>query len=101
VVVGLLNANQLELVNVLALSGKPLVVVSMGLPYLAARVPLAQGVLAVYSYRETAAEAAAAALFGEAPTPGRLPVSLPRLPFGFGLRLQPGSAGTTAQPGAR
>jgi beta-N-acetylhexosaminidase len=42
-------------------------------------------VLALYTYRASSAEAAAAALFGEQGTPGRLPVSLPHYPFGHGL----------------
>jgi beta-N-acetylhexosaminidase len=42
-------------------------------------------VLASYSYREAATEAAAAALLGEPGTPGRLPVTLPSVPCGHGL----------------
>jgi beta-N-acetylhexosaminidase len=63
------------------------VVVAMGLPYLAEHVPEAAAVLATYSYRPAAAHAAAAAIFGEQGTPGRLPVSLSRFPFGHGLDL--------------
>jgi beta-N-acetylhexosaminidase len=85
VIVGIVNTRQLELVTMAHLAGKPVVVVVMGLPYLGAQVPEAKVVLAVYSYRESATEAAAAALFGEAGTPGKLPVALPRFPFGFGL----------------
>jgi beta-N-acetylhexosaminidase len=84
-VVGVANTMQLELVTIAALTGKPVVVVVMGVPYLGAQVPQAQTVLLTYSSRETATEAAAAALFAEAGTPGRLPVALPMLGFGFGL----------------
>jgi beta-N-acetylhexosaminidase len=85
VVVGVVNSRQLELVTNAALSGKPVVAVVMGAPYLVSQVHAARVVLATYSYRDAASEAAAAALLGEKGTPGKLPVSLPRLPFGHGL----------------
>lgn len=85
VIVGIVNSRQLELVTMAHLAGKPVVVVVMGLPYLGAQVPEAKVVLEVYSFRDSATEAAAAAVFGEAGTPGKLPVALPRFPFGFGL----------------
>lgn len=85
VVVGVVNSRQLELVTNAALAGKPVIAVVMGAPYLAAQAHEARVVLAVYSYREAAAQAAARALTGEKGTPGKLPVALPRLPFGHGL----------------
>ncbi|MBL8911456.1 MAG: glycoside hydrolase family 3 protein, partial [Archangium sp.] len=85
VVVGVVNSRQLELVTNAALSGKPVVAVVLGAPYLAGQVHEAKVVLATYSYRDAATEAAAAALMGEKGTPGKLPVALPRLPFGHGL----------------
>jgi beta-N-acetylhexosaminidase len=57
----------------------------MGLPYLAEMVDEARAVLAVYSYQPASTAAAAAALFGEIGTPGRLPVNLRMLTFGHGL----------------
>ena len=85
VVVGLVNAHQLEFVREVARAGRPVVVVALGLPYLAERALEARVVLAVYSSQPAATEAAAAALFGEIGTPGRLPVGLSRLTFGHGL----------------
>ncbi|WP_233262178.1 beta-N-acetylhexosaminidase [Vitiosangium sp. GDMCC 1.1324] len=85
VVVGLISSRQLELVTMAAATGRPVLVVSMGLPYLAEQADEARAVLAVYSYQPAATEAAAAALFGEIGTPGRLPVGLSRLAFGHGL----------------
>ena len=76
VVVGLVNSHQLELVTLAAATGRPVLVVSMGLPYLAELADEARAVLAIYSYQPVATEAAAAALFGEIGTPGRLPVDL-------------------------
>ncbi len=85
VVVGVVNSHQIELATVAQLSGKPVVVVVMGAPYLGAQVPSAAAVLTVYSYRESMAEAAVRALVGELAPTGRLPVAMPRMPFGFGL----------------
>jgi beta-N-acetylhexosaminidase len=85
VVVGLINSRQLELVTMAAATGRPVLVVSMGLPYFAELVDEARAVLAVYSYQPAATEAAAAALFGEIGTPGRLPVGLRTWAFGHGL----------------
>ncbi|MCU0696963.1 MAG: beta-N-acetylhexosaminidase [Myxococcaceae bacterium] len=85
VVVGVVNAQQLELVTVAGLTGKPVVVVVMGAPYLGTQVPGASAVLSVYSYRDSMAEAAARALTGSLAPAGRLPVAMPRMPFGFGL----------------
>ncbi|MBS1153347.1 MAG: Beta-hexosaminidase [Myxococcaceae bacterium] len=85
IVVGVVNARQLELVTMAALSGKPVLVVVMGLPYLGAQMPDVKTVMVVYSSRETATEAATAALFGEYGTPGKLPVTMQKMPFGFGI----------------
>jgi beta-N-acetylhexosaminidase len=87
VVVGLINTRQQELVTMAAATGRPVAVVSMGLPYLAERVEEARAVLAIYSYQPAATDAAASALFGEIGTPGRLPVNLRELHFGHGLEL--------------
>jgi beta-N-acetylhexosaminidase len=85
VVVGLINSNQVDLVTMAAATGRPVVVVSMGLPYLAEMVEEARAVVAVYSFQPASTSAAAAALFGEIGTPGRLPVNLRLLSFGHGL----------------
>jgi beta-N-acetylhexosaminidase len=85
-VVGVVNSRQLELVTIAALAGRPVIVVVMGAPYLAAQVHEAgTSVVVVYSCRAAAAEAAVAAVLGEQGTPGRLPVALPAAPLGFGL----------------
>lgn len=85
VVVGMINSKQLDLVTLASIAGKPVVVVSMGLPYLAELANEARAVMALYSYRPSVTEAAAAALFGETDTPGRLPVTLKSMPFGHGI----------------
>lgn len=85
VVVAVTNSRQLELVTNASLSGKPVITVVLGLPYLAAQAHESKVVLATYSYREAATEAAAQAIAGEKGTPGRLPVALQSLPYGHGL----------------
>jgi beta-N-acetylhexosaminidase len=84
-VVAVMNSRQLELVTMAAATDRPVVVVTMGLPYLAEQVTEAKAVLVLYTYRASSAEAAVASLFGEQGTPGHLPVSLPHYPFGHGL----------------
>lgn len=101
IVVGLINARQVDLVMMAAATGRPVIVISMGLPYLMAQVDEARAVLAVYSYQDSSAEAAAAALFGEQATPGRLPVTLNEtLTFGYGLDAtgRPLGAATVSAP---
>ncbi|MBE2250334.1 MAG: beta-N-acetylhexosaminidase [Myxococcus sp.] len=85
VVVGVVNSHQIELATLAQLSGKPVVVVLMGAPYLSAQLPAAAAVLSVYSYQASMAKAAVRALVGELAPTGRLPVAMPRMPFGFGL----------------
>ena len=97
IVVGMINSKQLELVTLAAASGKPVVVVSMGLPYLAELANEAKAVLALYSYRPSATEAAAAALFGEVGTSGKLPVTLKSMPFGHGLSGKTASGAAVGQ----
>lgn len=101
VVVGMINSKQLELVTMASIAGKPVVVVSMGLPYLAEQANEARAVMALYSYRPSMTEAAAAALFGETDTPGRLPVTLKSMPFGHGISKKTAGAVLGQQTDAR
>lgn len=104
VIVGVVNGHQTELATVAQLTGKPVVAVVMGAPYLGTQLPGAAVVLTVYSYRESMAEAAARALLGELRPSGRLPVAMPRMPFGFGLDVsgrrlpEAAQAGVASQP---
>lgn len=62
------------------------VVVSLGSPYVLANFPAAAAVVAAYSDAEASVEAVAECLFGEIPTKGRLPVTVPGLyPYGSGI----------------
>jgi beta-N-acetylhexosaminidase len=67
-------------------SGRPLVVVSFGSPYLLQAMPRVPAYLAAYSTFAVSQRAAARALAGEIEIAGRLPVTLPGLyPRGHGL----------------
>jgi beta-glucosidase-like glycosyl hydrolase/CubicO group peptidase (beta-lactamase class C family) len=72
-----LPENQAALVNQLLASGKPVVVVSFGNPYLIARFPEAKTWLAVFSTVDIAQRSAGRALFGQVAIAGKIPVSVP------------------------
>jgi beta-N-acetylhexosaminidase len=79
---------QAALLRDVAATGRPLVVVALRLPYDLGAAPEGATALAIYSSRPVALDAAAAALFGQRPISGRLPVPVePLYPAGFGLDL--------------
>ncbi|MDF1563724.1 MAG: glycoside hydrolase family 3 protein [Deltaproteobacteria bacterium] len=90
-IVGVLNRYHTEMLReVRSACSKPTVVVSLGSPYLLGEIQDVDAYLTTYSYRETAAKAAARFLAGEIPAPGVLPVSLPGLyPVGHTAEAQP------------
>lgn len=85
------NASQRALVEQVAATGTPVVVVAAALPYDAGFVPSADAVLATYSSRPVAMRAAADVLVGDAAPQGLLPVTVHdangevAYPFGHGL----------------
>jgi beta-glucosidase-like glycosyl hydrolase/CubicO group peptidase (beta-lactamase class C family) len=80
--------NQAALVNELLATGKPVVVVCLGNPYLVERFPAAKTWLGAFSTVDVAQRAAARALFGQAAIGGRMPVSVPGIAkAGDGLRV--------------
>jgi beta-N-acetylhexosaminidase len=90
IVLGTLNAysqpQQAEMVKAILSTGIPAVVAALRLPYDLAAFPQASTFIATYSLLEPSMRALAAALFGQASFPGRLPVSIPEIaPAGFGL----------------
>jgi beta-N-acetylhexosaminidase len=77
-----------RLLRAFAASGRPLVVVSFGSPYLLRQFPGAAVYVAAYGSADSSQRAAIAALFGEYAVTGKLPVTLPGLyPYGHGLLL--------------
>ncbi|TAK57713.1 MAG: beta-N-acetylglucosaminidase [Bacteroidetes bacterium] len=68
--------------------GKPTVVISFGSPYVVGAIDGANAYLCAYSDCEASTEAAVEALFGEIPTTGKLPVSIPgAYPYGSGVDI--------------
>ena len=66
----------------------PTVLVAMRLPYDLMAFPQAATYVCTYSLLEPSMRALAAAMFGEIPFQGRLPVSIPSLyPLGHGQRF--------------
>jgi beta-N-acetylhexosaminidase len=96
VVVSTFNAwgspTQVQLVNALIATGKPVVVVAVGTPYDVAYLPNASTFITSYDYQPVSLHALVRALFGEIQTTGKLPVTITKpsspevvYPFGFGL----------------
>ena len=77
-----------ELVDTLAKSTPPVVLVAMGSPYLLRSFPNIKGAVATCSTASTAESAAVKALWGEIAFQGRLPVSIPGFAdLGAGIQL--------------
>ena len=75
-----------EFVEKIALSGKPIIVLSFGSPYLLSAFPSVSSYLLAWGGAPVSQRAAALAILGEQEINGRLPISLPpSLPFGAGI----------------
>jgi beta-N-acetylhexosaminidase len=72
-----LSGNYPALMDMFVRTGRPLVLVSMGNPYLLRSFSGVSAYLAAFSTAPTAEAAVAKALFGEIAIGGRLPVSIP------------------------
>jgi beta-N-acetylhexosaminidase len=86
------DQTQVDLVNALLATGKPVVVVAVRDPYDIAYFPDAPAYLATYSYTGVGLESLARVLSGAVNPSGKLPVSIPTpdesrtlYPFGYGL----------------
>jgi beta-N-acetylhexosaminidase len=81
-----------QFVEKIALSGKPIIVISFGSPYLLSAFPSVSSYLLAWGGSPISQRAAALALLGEREINGRLPISLPpALPLGAGIhRAQTG-----------
>ena len=82
-------AEQAALAEQLFETGKPVITVGLGSPYLIERFPQAETWLAAFGISDVAQISVARALFGEIPVRGHLPVSIPGgdMKLGFGLEL--------------
>lgn len=84
-----LPAVQAGLAEELYKTGKPVITLAFGSPYLIERFPQAQTWLSAFGISDVAQISAARALFGEIPVPGHLPVTIPGIPLnaGFGMEV--------------
>ncbi len=89
VIVGVVNRHQIHLIRQLvALHQAPIVVASMGSPYLYEQFTAVQGYVCSYGYRAYSIQALVDVITGKTPARGLLPVSLPPFfPYGYQLML--------------
>src|SRR4029077_17902973 len=82
-------AEQAALAEQLFATGKPVITIGLGSPYLIERFPQAQTWLAAFGISDVAQISVARALFGQIPVRGHLPVTIPcvDMKMGFGLEL--------------
>jgi beta-N-acetylhexosaminidase len=82
-------AEQAALAERLYQSGKPVITLGFGSPYLIERFPQAQTWLAAFGISDVAQISVARALFGQIPVRGHLPVTIPGVDMkaGFGVEL--------------
>jgi beta-N-acetylhexosaminidase len=82
-------AEQAALAEQVFKSGKPVITVGLGSPYLIERFPQAETWLAAFGISDVAQISVARALFGQIPVRGHLPVTIPSvdMKMGFGLEL--------------
>jgi len=99
-------AEQAALAEQIYKTGKPVITVGFGSPYLIEKFPQAETWLAVFGISDVAQISIARALFAQIPVRGKLPVTIPgvNLKAGFGMelpanpmRLQPMDAGDAAK----
>jgi beta-N-acetylhexosaminidase len=97
---------QAALADQLYKSGKPVITLALGSPYLIERFPQAETWLSAFGISDVAQISLARALFGEIPVRGHVPVTIPGIPLkaGFGIeipadpmKLQPMDVRTEAQ----
>jgi len=77
-------ADQIPVINQIYKSGKPVITLGLGSPYLIERFPQADTWLSAFGISDVAQISLSRALFGEIPVRGQLPVTIP------GLNLKPG-----------
>src|SRR5205085_6853225 len=95
-----------RLLRDLQAAGRPVVLVSFGSPYLLRQVPTAAAYVCAYGAAESSQKAAIAAVLGEYPVGGKVPVSLPGFyAYGDGLAVPSNEmtlrAGTPVEAGFR
>jgi beta-N-acetylhexosaminidase len=79
-------------------SGKPVITVGFGSPYLIERFPQAETWLGVFGISDVAQISVARALFGEIPVRGHLPVTVPGVDLKAGFGIEVAKNPMTLQP---
>jgi beta-glucosidase-like glycosyl hydrolase/CubicO group peptidase (beta-lactamase class C family) len=82
-------ADQLPLINQVYQTGKPVISVGLGSPYLIERFPQAETWISAFGISDVAQISIARALFGQIPIRGHLPVTIPGVDLraGYGIEL--------------
>ena len=91
-------AEQAALAEQVYKTGKPVVTVGLGSPYLIERFPQAETWLAAFGISDVAQISVAHALFGEIPVRGHLPVTVPGLNLMTGFGIEVPANPMTVQP---
>jgi beta-glucosidase-like glycosyl hydrolase/CubicO group peptidase (beta-lactamase class C family) len=91
-------ADQFPLIQQIYKTGKPVISVGLGSPYLIERFPQAETWLSVFGIADVAQISVARALFGEIPIRGRLPVTIPGVDLKAGYGMQVPANPMTLQP---
>jgi beta-N-acetylhexosaminidase len=89
---------QAALADQLYKSGKPVVTLALGSPYLIERFPQAETWLSAFGISDVAQISMARALFGEIPVRGHLPVTIPGIPLKAGSGLDTAADPMKLQP---
>ena len=81
--------DQIPLIEQVYKSGKPVITVALGSPYLIERFPQAETWIAAFGISDVAQISVSHAIFGQIPIQGHLPVTIPgiNLHAGFGLEV--------------
>jgi beta-N-acetylhexosaminidase len=90
--------DQLPLIDQIYKSGKSVITVSLGSPYLIERFPQAETWLAAFGISDVAQISIASALFGQIPVRGHLPVTIPGLDLKAGYGIEVPADSMTLQP---
>ncbi len=91
-------ADQFPFIQKIYQTGKPIISVGLGSPYLIERFPQAETWLSVFGISDVAQISVARALFGEIPIRGHLPVTIPGVEMKAGYGLQVPANPMTMQP---
>jgi len=91
-------AEQIALAEQLYKTGKPVITTAFGSPYLIERFPQAETWLAAFGISDVAQISIARALFGQIPTHGHVPVTIPGIPLPAGSGIELAANPMTVQP---